>query len=58
VFTASMADIKKALHLRSTTDPRIKIPKHFSEYLDIADCIEADKLLLLYRLEIDHYIKL
>jgi hypothetical protein len=53
-----MADIKKALHLRSTTDPRIKIPKHFSEYLDIADCIEADKLLLLYRLEIDHYIKL
>jgi hypothetical protein len=55
---ASIADIKKALHLRSTIDPYTKILKHFSEYLDIADRIEADKLSLLYRPEIDHYIEL
>ena len=32
--------------------------KHFSKYLDVADRIEADKLLLLCRPEIDYYIKL
>ena len=55
---ASIADIKKALRLRSTTDLYTKMPKHFSEYLDVADYIEADKLLLLCRPEIDYCIKL
>ena len=32
--------------------------KHFSEYLDVADYIEANKLLLLCRPEINYYIKL
>ena len=32
--------------------------KHFSEYLDVADRTEADKLLLLRRPEIDYCIKL
>ena len=36
----------------------MKILKHFSEYLDMTDYIEANKLLLLYRLEINYYIKL
>ena len=58
VFTASIADIKKALRLRSTTDPRTKMPKHFSEYLDVADYTEADKLPPLCRPEIDYRIKL
>ena len=58
MFVASIADIKKALRLRSTTDPYTKMLKHFSKYLDVADRIEADKLLLLCRPEIDHYIKL
>ena len=58
VFAASMADIEKALRLRSTTDPCTKMPKHFSEYLDVADRIEADKLLLLRGPEIDHRIEL
>ena len=58
MFIASIADIEKALYLKSTTDPYIKILKHFSKYLDLADYIEADKLLLLYRLGIDYYIKL
>jgi hypothetical protein len=58
VFAASMADIEKALRPRSTTDPRTKIPKHFSEYLDVADRTEADKLPLLCGPEIDHRIEL
>ena len=58
MFTASIADIKKALYLRSTIDPYIKILKHFSKYLDIVDYIEANKLLLLYKPEINYYIKL
>ena len=58
VFTASMADIKKALRLRSTTDPRTKMPKHFSKYLDVADCTEADKLPLLRGPEINYCIEL
>ena len=53
-----MANIKKALRLRSTTDPCTKMPKHFSEYLDVADCTEADKLPPLYRPEIDYRIEL
>ena len=58
MFAASIADIKKALHLKSTANPYIKILKYFSKYLDLADYIEANKLLLLYRLGIDYYIKL
>ena len=34
------------------------MPKHFSEYLDVANRTEANKLLLLYRPEINYYIKL
>ena len=58
VFAASIADIKKALYLKSTTDLYIKILKHFSKYLDLANYIEADKLLLLCRPGIDYCIKL
>ena len=58
MFAASMADIEKALRLRSTTDPRTKMPKHFSKYLDVADCTEANKLPLLCRPEINYCIKL
>ena len=58
MFVASIADIKKALYLKSTTDPYIKILKHFSEYLDLADYIEANKLLPLCRPGIDYYIEL
>ena len=58
VFAASIADIKKALHLKSTIDPYTKMPKHFSKYLDLANYIEADKLLPLCRPGINYYIKL
>ena len=58
MFVASIADIKKALRLKSTTDPYTKMLKHFSEYLDVANHIEANKLLLLCRPEINYYIKL
>ena len=58
VFAANMVDIEKALCLKSTTDFCTKIPKHFNEYLNIADCIEADKLPPLCRPGINHHIKL
>ena len=58
MFIASIADIKKALYLKSTTNLYIKIPKHFSKYLDLADHTEANKLLPLYRPGINHCIKL
>ena len=58
MFTASIADIKKALYLKSTTDSYIKILKYFNKYLDLADCIETNKLLPLYRPGINYYIKL
>ena len=58
MFVASIANIKKALRLKSTIDPYIKILKHFSKYLDITNYIEANKLLPLYRLGINYYIKL
>ena len=44
VFTASMADIEKALTVKKITDPRTKLPSHFHEFLDVFDRIEADKL--------------
>jgi len=58
VFAASMADIEKALRPRSITDPRTKLPKHFSEFLDVADRTEADKLPPLRGPGIDHHIEL
>jgi len=35
VFSASMADIQKALAVRSKTDPRTKLPKHYHQFLTV-----------------------
>jgi hypothetical protein len=60
VFAASIADIQKAL--ASTTkkriDPRMKLPKHFYEFLDVFDCTEAEKLPPLQGKGIDYYIEI
>lgn len=58
VFAASIADIEKALRPKSITDPRTKMPKHFSEYLDVADRTEANKLPPLRGPGVDHRIEL
>lgn len=33
VFSASMADINKALAIKTRTDPRTKLPRHFHKFL-------------------------
>jgi hypothetical protein len=44
VFSASMADIEKALRQKERTDPRTRLPEHFHEFLDVADRTKADEL--------------
>ena len=58
VFAASLADIEKTLRPKSITDPRTKLPKHYSEFLDVFDRTEADKLPPLRGPGIDHHIEL
>ena len=56
VFSASLADINKALSKKIKIDPHMKLLEHFHEFLDVFSYIEADKLLLYYSREIDHRI--
>jgi len=58
VFSVSIADIKKALVVRKETDPRTKLPEHYSEFLSIFDYSEAKKLLLLRGPGTNYVIKL
>jgi hypothetical protein len=44
IFTASIADINKALALKKKTDLRITLPNYLQDYINIFDPIEADKL--------------
>jgi hypothetical protein len=44
VFSVTMADINKALAVRSKTDPRTKLPKHYHQFLAAFDPDEAGKL--------------
>ncbi|KAJ6436802.1 retrovirus polyprotein [Purpureocillium lavendulum] len=44
VFSASMADIEKALAPKKRTDAREKLPTHYHEYLSVFDRDEADRL--------------
>ena len=58
VFSASLADIEKALSVKKLTDPRTKLPSHFHEFLDVFDRTEANKLPPLRGRGIDHSIEL
>src|SRR5271168_1756144 len=60
VFTASLADIQKALASRTKkrTDPCTKLPKHFHEFLDVFDRTRAEKLPPLRGKGIDHHIEI
>jgi len=58
VFSVSIADIEKILVVRKETDPRTKLPEHYSEFLSIFDYLEAEKLLPLHGPGTDYAIKL
>ncbi len=53
-----MADIEKVLAVRIETDPRIKLPEYYSEFLGAFDRSEAEKLLPLYGHGTDYTIEL
>jgi len=57
VFAASMKDIEKALCTKTHSDPRMKLPKHYHEFLRVFDRKEADQLPP-HRGPHDHHIEL
>jgi hypothetical protein len=58
IFAASMADIEKALKVKKYTDPRIKLPDHYHEFLEVFDRKKADTLPQLRGSSVDHKIEL
>lgn len=44
IFSASLADIEKALAPKKRTDPREKLPEHYHEFLPVFDRNQADQL--------------
>jgi len=58
VFSASMADIKKALTSQKKTDLRTILSDHYHEFLDVFNHTMTEKLSLLRREDTDHQIKL
>lgn len=58
VFSASMADINKALKHKTRTDPRTKLLPHHQEFLDLFDRMKADQLPPLRGEGKDHLIEL
>lgn len=58
VFSASMADIEKALKTKTYTDPREKLPDYYHEFLDIFDRKEADRLPRHRGPKVNHRIEL
>src|SRR5208282_3656250 len=58
VFSASMADINKALAVRPKRDPKALLPKQYHEFLNVFDSTEADKLPPLRGDGVDHKIEL
>ena len=58
MFSISIADIEKALIVRTETDPRTKLPEYYLEFLGAFDRLEAEKLLPLRSPGTDYTIKL
>jgi hypothetical protein len=57
IFTASLADIEKALAPKRHSDPRLKLPPQYHEFLPLFDRAEADRLPPS-RPGVDHEIQL
>ena len=58
MFSSSMANIKKALTIRTETDPRTKLPEYYFEFLGAFDRLKAEKLPPLRGPGTDYTIKL
>lgn len=58
VFSASMADIEKALRKREEVDPRTRLPEHFQDLLDAFGQKGPEPLPPLRGAGIDHQIEL
>jgi len=58
VFSASMADIEKALTSQKKTDLRTILPDHYHEFLNVFNRMMTEKLPLLKEEGTDHQIKL
>ena len=58
VFSITMADINKALRVKTPTDPKTKLPSHFMGFLNMFNKEEADKLPPLRGPGVDHSIDL
>ena len=58
IFAASMADINKALSVKTKTDPQTILPAHFQEFLDVFDSKRAEMLPSLRGKSTDHAIEL
>ena len=58
MFFTSIADIKKALTIRTETDPRTKLLEYYFEFLGAFDRLEAEKPPPLRGPGTDYTIKL
>lgn len=58
VFSATMADIDKALRIKTHTDPRTKLPQHYWNWLNAFDQEKAEQLPPLRGKDTDHQITL
>ena len=58
VFTASMADINKALAIKQYTDPKEKMPIYFHDQLDVANRKQAKRLPPARGIGVDYAIEL
>lgn len=58
IFAASMKDIEKALQGKKHSDPRVKLPHHYHDYLDVFDREIADRLPPHRGPQVDHRIEL
>jgi len=58
VFSASMANIKKALYSQKKTDSRTILSDHYHEFLNVFDHMMTEKLPPLRKEGTDHQIEL
>ena len=58
MFTASLADINKALTNKVKTDPYMKLLKYFYEFIESFSCKKANELALQCREGVNHKIQI
>jgi hypothetical protein len=58
VFSVTIADINKALKVKARTDPKLVLPRHYHEFLDVFSKDKADELPPHRGPGVDHEIPL